>query len=74
MTGPAPSNPTTAGRLARVVAVSDAKHAVLAHVMREQDRGAGRGGEGYLPGNGLGQAFALGLAAGEEIASIHLRA
>lgn len=32
---------------------------------------AGRGGEGYLPGNGLAQSFALGLIAGERIASIH---
>ncbi|MGQ0655163.1 MAG: FAD-binding protein [Betaproteobacteria bacterium] len=29
---------------------------------------AGRGGEGYLPGNGLAQSFALGLIAGEEMA------
>jgi fumarate reductase flavoprotein subunit len=29
---------------------------------------AGRGGEGYLPGNGLAQSFALGLIAGERIA------
>jgi fumarate reductase flavoprotein subunit len=28
---------------------------------------AGRGGEGYLPGNGLAQSFALGLIAGEEM-------
>lgn len=28
---------------------------------------AGRGGEGYLPGNGLAQSFALGLIAGEEL-------
>ena len=31
---------------------------------------AGRGGEGYLPGNGLAQSFALGLIAGERIASL----
>jgi fumarate reductase flavoprotein subunit len=31
---------------------------------------AGRGGEGYLPGNGLAQSFALGLIAGEEMASV----
>jgi len=31
---------------------------------------AGRGGEGYLPGNGLAQSFALGLIAGERIASV----
>ena len=30
---------------------------------------AGKGGEGYLPGNGLGQSFGLGLIAGEEMAS-----
>jgi fumarate reductase flavoprotein subunit len=30
---------------------------------------AGRGGEGYLPGNGLAQSFALGLIAGEEMAT-----
>jgi fumarate reductase flavoprotein subunit len=30
---------------------------------------AGRGGEGYLPGNGLAQSFALGLIAGEEMSS-----
>jgi fumarate reductase flavoprotein subunit len=30
---------------------------------------AGRGGEGYLPGNGLAQSFALGLIAGEEMAA-----
>jgi fumarate reductase flavoprotein subunit len=35
---------------------------------------AGRGGEGYLPGNGLAQSFALGLIAGEGIASIRARA
>ena len=35
---------------------------------------AGRGGEGYLPGNGLAQCFALGLIAGEGIASIRARA
>ncbi len=39
---------------------------------------AGKGGEGYLPGNGLAQSFALGLIAGERIAaardSIGLRA
>ncbi len=35
---------------------------------------AGRGGEGYLPGNGLAQSFALGLIAGERIASVRLRA
>lgn len=35
---------------------------------------AGRGGEGYLPGNGLAQSFALGLIAGEEIASLRGRA
>ena len=29
---------------------------------------AGRGGQGYLPGNGLAQSFALGLIAGEEMA------
>ena len=29
---------------------------------------AGRGGEGYLPGNGLAQSFALGLIAGEQMA------
>ena len=29
---------------------------------------AGRGGEGYLPGNGLAQSFALGLLAGEQMA------
>ena len=28
---------------------------------------AGRGGEGYLPGNGLAQSFALSLIAGEQI-------
>ena len=31
---------------------------------------AGRGGEGYLPGNGLAQSFALGLIAGEEMSSL----
>jgi fumarate reductase flavoprotein subunit len=31
---------------------------------------AGRGGEGYLPGNGLAQSFALGLIAGEEMTSL----
>ncbi|WP_158743719.1 FAD-dependent oxidoreductase [Acidisphaera sp. L21] len=30
---------------------------------------SGRGAAGYIPGNGLGQAFALGLAAGETIAA-----
>ena len=35
---------------------------------------AGRGGEGYLPGNGLAQSFALGLIAGEEMASLGRRA
>lgn len=35
---------------------------------------AGRGGEGYLPGNGLAQSFALGLIAGERIASLRARA
>lgn len=30
---------------------------------------AGRGAEGYLPGNGLAQSFALGLAAGEDMAA-----
>lgn len=35
---------------------------------------AGRGGEGYLPGNGLAQSFGLGLIAGEEMASLRLRA
>ena len=35
---------------------------------------AGRGGEGYLPGNGLAQSFALGLIAGEEIALLRGRA
>lgn len=30
---------------------------------------AGRGGEGYLPGNGLAQSFALALIAGEHIAA-----
>jgi fumarate reductase flavoprotein subunit len=35
---------------------------------------AGRGGEGYLPGNGLAQSFALGLIAGERIGSIRARA
>jgi len=30
---------------------------------------AGRGGDGYLPGNGLAQSFALGLIAGEEMAT-----
>lgn len=35
---------------------------------------AGRGGEGYLPGNGLAQSFALGLIAGEAMASLRLRA
>jgi fumarate reductase flavoprotein subunit len=30
---------------------------------------AGRGGEGYLPGNGLAQSFALGLIAGEKMAA-----
>jgi fumarate reductase flavoprotein subunit len=34
---------------------------------------AGRGGEGYLPGNGLAQSFALGLIAGESIASLRAR-
>jgi len=29
---------------------------------------AGRGGEGYLPGNGLAQSFALGLIAAEQMA------
>lgn len=31
---------------------------------------AGRGGDGYLPGNGLAQSFALGLIAGEEMAAL----
>jgi len=35
---------------------------------------AGRGGEGYLPGNGLAQSFALGLIAGEEMSSVRRRA
>ena len=35
---------------------------------------AGRGGEGYLPGNGLAQSFALGLIAGEEMSSLGHRA
>ena len=35
---------------------------------------AGRGGEGYLPGNGLAQSFALGLIAGEEMGSLRGRA
>jgi fumarate reductase flavoprotein subunit len=35
---------------------------------------AGLGGEGYLPGNGLAQSFALSLIAGEEIASVGRRA
>lgn len=35
---------------------------------------AGRGGEGYLPGNGLAQSFALGLIAGEEMSSFGRRA
>jgi len=35
---------------------------------------AGRGGEGYLPGNGLAQSFALGLIAGEEMTSVGRRA
>jgi fumarate reductase flavoprotein subunit len=35
---------------------------------------AGRGGEGYLPGNGLAQSFALGLIAGEEMSSLGARA
>jgi fumarate reductase flavoprotein subunit len=35
---------------------------------------AGRGGEGYLPGNGLAQSFALSLIAGEEMASLRGRA
>lgn len=30
---------------------------------------AGAGGEGYLPGNGLGQSFGLGLLAGEAMAA-----
>lgn len=29
---------------------------------------SGRGGDGYLPGNGLGQCFPLGLIAGEQMA------
>jgi fumarate reductase flavoprotein subunit len=33
---------------------------------------AGRGGEGYLPGNGLAQSFALGLIAGERMAAASL--
>jgi fumarate reductase flavoprotein subunit len=33
---------------------------------------AGRGGEGYLPGNGLAQSFALGLIAGEHMAAASL--
>jgi fumarate reductase flavoprotein subunit len=35
---------------------------------------AGRGGDGYLPGNGFAQCFALGLIAGEQIASLSRRA
>jgi fumarate reductase flavoprotein subunit len=35
---------------------------------------AGRSGEGYLPGNGLAQCFALGLIAGEAIALLGARA
>ena len=35
---------------------------------------AGRGGDGYLPGNGFAQCFALGLIAGERIASLRRRA
>lgn len=35
---------------------------------------AGRAGEGYLPGNGLAQSFALGLIAGEGMAAASLRA
>jgi fumarate reductase flavoprotein subunit len=34
---------------------------------------AGRGGEGYLPGNGLAQSFGLGLIAGEGMAAASLR-
>ncbi len=34
----------------------------------------GRGGQGYLPGNGLAQSFALGLIAGEDMAAASLRA
>jgi fumarate reductase flavoprotein subunit len=34
---------------------------------------AGRGGEGYLPGNGLAQSFGLGLIAGECMAEASLR-
>jgi fumarate reductase flavoprotein subunit len=30
---------------------------------------SGKGGDGYLPGNGLGQCFPLGLIAGEEMAA-----
>jgi fumarate reductase flavoprotein subunit len=30
---------------------------------------SGRGGDGYLPGNGFGQCFPLGLIAGEEMAA-----
>lgn len=30
---------------------------------------SGRGGDGYLPGNGLGQCFPLGLIAGERMAA-----
>lgn len=33
---------------------------------------AGRGGEGYLPGNGLAQSFVLGLIAGERMAAASL--
>ena len=35
---------------------------------------AGHGGEGYLPGNGLAQSFALGLIAGEEMCLLRSRA
>ena len=35
---------------------------------------AGRGGDGYLPGNGFAQSFALGLIAGERIALLRRRA
>ena len=30
---------------------------------------SGKGGDGYLPGNGFGQCFPLGLIAGEQMAA-----
>ena len=43
-------------------------------VRTRQLEAANRRGEGYLPGNGLAQSFALALIAGEEMSSVGARA